>query len=98
MDLREKLNNQFTVGSHTNTQYINGVPASIPSPYIMGGNNGLNKLEHFMLEITKVIAGGRGYDHCSPEVIVNRAQEIFEVLKKRIEGIEQKGLLSDNKS
>lgn len=58
-------------------------------------SGGLTKLEHFMLEITKAVTISEG-GHGSPTYIVNRAQEIFELLKKRIEDITAKGLLSDH--
>lgn len=55
---------------------------------------GLSKLEYFMLEITKAVAAN-GRWGLSPKTIVNVAQLIFEELKKRIEDIEAKGLISD---
>lgn len=57
---------------------------------------GLTKLEYFMLEITKAVVINSKYGP-APKQIVNTAQLIFEELKKRIEDIESKGLLSDNK-
>lgn len=50
-----------------------------------------------MLEITKAVVASGKPASMSPRQMVNNAQLIFEELKKRIEDIESKGLLSDNK-
>jgi len=65
------------------------------STYEVGG---LTKLEHMMLELTKALLMSNKYYSGAPTTeVVNRAQELFETLKQRIEDIEQKGLLSDDK-
>jgi len=73
---------------------LNGrVSGYSPSTTVYGG---MTKLEYFMLEITKSVVIATAKNTFDPKVVVNRAQVIFEVLKERIEGIEQKGLISDN--
>lgn len=58
-------------------------------------SGGLTKYEHFMLEITKALISDKG-SGVQPKILVNRAQLIFEELKKRLEDIDSKGLLSDD--
>lgn len=98
MNYKDCLDSQFTIGTTAVTDYINGLPYAKSLPYITTRGNGITKLEHFMLELTKAVASRKGYETCDPTIIVNRAQAIFEVLKKRIEDIESKGLISDNNS
>lgn len=95
MQLNDSITPSYNTGGnpiHDLNGYVSGY-----SPYTMTVGSGLTKLEHFMLEITKAVVQTKGTEKSDPRVIVNRAQVIFEELKKRIEDIETKGLLSDNK-
>ena|SRR6201985_1581730 len=92
MHLTEPMSPIITVGQQWTGNDMNGNPVYSQYSTTSGG---LTKLEHFMLEITKaVIASGRASMY--PREIVNFSQKVLEELKKRIEDIESKGLLSDN--
>lgn len=94
MNLSESIMPNQVLGSNPTYGSDGMITGYIPTMTTYG--YGMTKLDHFMLEIVKgVLASGRAKN--TPKEIIDYSQTLFEELKKRIEDIEAKGLLSDQK-